>query len=109
MTDSPTGAKRLKAGLPPGSSFAHKTGGSPGSILGVNAATNDIGIATLPDGRRFAPAVFLTGSREPEAERERIHAGIARLVADALIRAADRSPAPQVPTPPNPPHPRPPT
>src|SRR3546814_9033584 len=57
MTDSPTGANRLKDGLPPGSSFAHKTGGSPGSVLWVKAATNDIGIATLPDCRRFALAV----------------------------------------------------
>lgn len=77
MTDVSTGQKRLKAGLPPGAKLAHKTGTS-GMILGINAATNDIGIVTLPDGRKYAVAIFLAGSAMPEDEREAVHASLMR-------------------------------
>ncbi|MCW3059356.1 MAG: serine hydrolase [Capsulimonas sp.] len=44
-----TGVHRLKAGLPAGVRLAHKTGTS-GVFEGVSAATNDIGLITLPSG-----------------------------------------------------------
>nr|WP_063842277.1 class A beta-lactamase [uncultured bacterium]CBI71182.1 beta-lactamase class A [uncultured bacterium] len=87
MTDVKTGAGRLKAGLPEGSKLAHKTG-TGGDILGVNTATNDIGIATLPDGRKFAVAVFLTGSKESEEKRDAIHADVVRQFVDQLLAEA---------------------
>jgi beta-lactamase class A len=79
MTETQTGAERLKAGFPPGSAFAHKTGAS-GTDLGVNLATNDIGIVTLPDGRRYAVAVFLKGATLDGPGREAIHADVARAI-----------------------------
>jgi beta-lactamase class A len=83
MRGSPTGPDRLKAGLPKGSSLAHKTGTSATS-LGINMATNDIGLATLPDGRVIAIAAYLSASDKPAKERERILAGIARAAVEAL-------------------------
>lgn len=83
MTESPTGPNRLKAGLPPGATLAHKTG-TGRTDLGVNPATNDIGVITLKDGRRYAVAVFLAGSPAGDAEREAIIADVAR----AVVRAA---------------------
>lgn len=83
MTDTPTGVHRLRAGLPAGSSLAHKTGTS-GTDLGLTPAMGDIGLATLPDGRRFAAAAFLTGSTSTEAARERLFADAARLMAAAF-------------------------
>ncbi|HEY0947473.1 MAG TPA: class A beta-lactamase [Opitutaceae bacterium] len=85
MTRSPSGPNRLKAGLPAGSSFAHKTGMS-GEPLGIAAATNDIGIVRLPDGRKFLLASFQAGSPRPEKERDAAHARIARAAVTALAQ-----------------------
>lgn len=82
MTDTQTGQNRLVAGLPPRASLAHKTG-TGRTVLGVAPAANDIGILTLPDGRRYAVAVFLEGSRAPEAERDRAFADVMRAVVKA--------------------------
>lgn len=79
MTETPSGAERLKAGFPPGSVFAHKTGASR-TDLGVAPATNDIGIVTLPDGRRYAVAVFLKAATLDAPGREKIHADVARAI-----------------------------
>lgn len=83
MTRTGTGARRLKAGLPAGAALAHKTGAGR-TEQGVNAATNDIGLVTLPDGRRFAVAAFLAGSTAPDSAREALFAAAARLAAAAV-------------------------
>lgn len=82
MTDGPTGAKRIKGELPAGTAVAHKTGTS-GVDHGVVRATNDIGLITLPDGRRLALAVFVTDCTSGEAACEAVIAHIARAVYDA--------------------------
>ncbi|HEV7157510.1 MAG TPA: class A beta-lactamase [Caulobacteraceae bacterium] len=78
MTDAATGSHRLKAGLPPGAILAHKTGTSA-TVLGLTPATNDIGIVTLPSGRRFVIAAYLAGSTATETAREDLIADAARL------------------------------
>lgn len=83
LRGSPTGVERLKAGLPKGAALAHKTGTSAES-LGIGMATNDIGLATLPDGRVIAMAAYLTGSDRPAKIRERILADVARAAVEAL-------------------------
>ncbi|WID98194.1 class A beta-lactamase [Bosea vestrisii] len=83
MLEAKTGPSRIKAGLPAGARFAHKTGLGP-SADGLNHATNDIGIVTLPDGRRFAIAVYLAGAQVGEKEREAAHAAVARLAVESL-------------------------
>jgi beta-lactamase class A len=76
MTDSPTGQERLKAGLPPGWTIAHKTG-TGAEVLGVSTATNDVGIISSPTGKRIAIAVFISGSKAPIEVREKLMAEIA--------------------------------
>ena len=83
MTDSPTGQKRLKAGLPENWSIAHKTG-TGADVLGIGTATNDVGIASSPDGKRVAIAVFIAGSKAPEQEREKVMSDIASRVVQAM-------------------------
>ncbi len=89
--DSPITPGRLRAGLPPGTPLAHKSGssglsGSSGTHGRIAAATNDIGLITLPDGRRLAIAVFVTDSRADNDTREAIIARIARAVyQEALV------------------------
>jgi beta-lactamase class A len=78
-----TGRERIRAGLPKDAQFAHKTGLGP-SAAGLNHATNDIGVVTLLDGRRFAIAVYLAGSTAEPPAREAAHAAVARLAVAAL-------------------------
>lgn len=79
MTETTSGAARLAAGFPSGARLAHKTG-TGRTDLGVNPATNDVGIVTLPDRRRYAVAVFLAGATLEEAGREAILADVAKTV-----------------------------
>ena len=79
LTESTPGAKRLKGLLPAGTVVAHKTGTS-GTQNGITAATNDIGIITLPNGKHLAIAVFVSDSPADEATREGVIAKIARAV-----------------------------
>ena len=81
LTETPTGLNRIRGRLPEGAPVAHKTGSSR-TVDGVTAATNDIGIVTLPDGRRVAVAVFVSGSPADDATRERVIADVARAAYD---------------------------
>ncbi|KYC36441.1 serine hydrolase [Scytonema hofmannii PCC 7110] len=83
MTDSPTGAKRLKAGLPNNWSIAHKTGSGP-DVLGIGTATNDVGIVSSPNGKRVAIAVFIAGSKAPVEAREKVMSNVASAVVKAV-------------------------
>lgn len=77
--------KRLDGNMPAGVRVAHKSGSSD-VIDGVAAATNDIGLIPLPDGRRIAIAVFVTDSTADEATREQVIARIARAAYDASLQ-----------------------
>jgi beta-lactamase class A len=59
MLEATSGPKRIKGLLPAGTPVAHKTGSS-GEEFGMIPATNDVGLITLPDGRRLAVAIFVT-------------------------------------------------
>lgn len=85
LIESRPGAKRLKGQLPAGTVVAHKTGTS-GTQKGITAATNDIGIITLPNGKHLAIAVFVSDSPADEATREGVIAGVAKAVWDAESR-----------------------
>ncbi len=82
MTDSPTGQKRLKAGLPKNWSIAHKTG-TASDVLGIGPATNDVGIISSPNGQRVALAVFIADSKAPLEKREKVMSNIALAVVKA--------------------------
>lgn len=76
MTESGTGPHRLKGMLPAGTPVAHKTG-TFYTERGITAATNDVGLITLPDGRKLAIAVFISDSPDSESVREELIAHIA--------------------------------
>ncbi|MDQ0462425.1 beta-lactamase class A [Caulobacter ginsengisoli] len=79
MTAATTGQNRLKAGLPPGATIAHKSGTS-GTDLDLTPATNDVGVVTLKGGRQLAVAVFLTASRADLGAREHLIAEVMRAI-----------------------------
>lgn len=79
MTETPYGQGRLKAGLPPQWTLAHKTGTGP-DVLGVNTGTNDAGLACAPAGQCFALTVFIAGSTAPLRNREALMRDVAAAV-----------------------------
>ncbi|HTV81480.1 MAG TPA: class A beta-lactamase [Acidobacteriaceae bacterium] len=82
MESSHTGDHRIMPLLPPGTVVAGKTGTSGVDRTFLNA-TNDVGLITVPDGRRVALAVLVADSTAPEAVREHVIAEVARAVYDA--------------------------
>lgn len=77
MVETTTGPERLKGLLPAGTVVAHKTGTS-GVRAGKTAATNDLGIILLPDGRSLLVAVFVKDSAESSRTNEAIIAQVAQ-------------------------------
>lgn len=84
MTETPTGPERLKGLLPKATVVAHKTGTSGSNDKGVTAATNDIGLITLPNGQHLVIAVFVSDSPTNLVTREKVIAMIARAVWDSM-------------------------
>lgn len=74
---SQIGAKRIRGMLPAGTMVADKTGTS-GTRDGKTAATNDIGLVTLKDGRHIAIAVFVSDSMAGSEVREGVIARVTK-------------------------------
>lgn len=83
MAEGPS-VKRIKGRLPKGVLVMHKTGTSD-TVGGVTAATNDIGLIALPDGRWLALAVFVTDAEAEIAVCEAVIARIAQTVYEAAL------------------------
>jgi beta-lactamase class A len=77
------GSHRLAGLLPQGTPVAHKPGTS-GTAGGITAATNDIGIVTLPNGQHVAIAVLLTNAHGSDAARDNVIARASRAAYDAV-------------------------
>ena len=77
-----TGKDRLRALLPAGTVVAHKTGTSDGAD-GMVAATNDVGIITLPGAAgHVVMAAFLRAARGDDAARAHALARVGKAVFD---------------------------
>jgi beta-lactamase class A len=79
MKETTTGPKRMRGLLPKETVVAHKTGTSGTNAAGISAATNDAGIVTLPNGKHYAIAVFVSDSRADEATRDAVIARLTHL------------------------------
>ena len=84
MIETPTGPRRIKGLLPRGTIVAHKTGTS-NTVNGTTAATNDIGIISLPNGNHLAVAVFVSDAKANLETREGVIARIAKSAYDAFL------------------------
>jgi beta-lactamase class A len=87
LLETSTGPDRIKGQLPPGTLVAHKTGSSGTNEQGITAATNDIGIITLPNGKHFIISVFVTNSKENSDTNEKIIADISKAAWDYFNKA----------------------
>lgn len=83
MTETPTFPNRLKGLLPKTAVVAHKTGSS-GTNNGITAATNDIGLITLPNGHHLAIAVYVSDSSADPETREKVIAQITKAIWDSF-------------------------
>jgi beta-lactamase class A len=82
MVKSQTGAAKLRAGLP----TAWKVGDKSG--MGEHGSTCDVAIAWPPGKQPLLIAAYLTDCAAPLAERNKLFADIARLVAAELVTAS---------------------
>lgn len=82
LTETTTGPNRLKGLLPAGTSVAHKTGTSGTNDKKVTAAINDVGIVTLPSGKKYAIVVFVANSTDSPEDSEKIIARISKAAWD---------------------------
>jgi beta-lactamase class A len=78
MQATSTGPKQIRGLLPAGTIVAHKTGRSNTNDKGISAATNDVGVITLPNGKHLAIAIFVSNSSADLVTRESVIAWIAK-------------------------------
>ncbi|WCT14642.1 class A beta-lactamase, subclass A2 [Mucilaginibacter jinjuensis] len=86
LQETSTGPKQIKGLLPAGTIVYHKTGRSGTNEQGISAATNDIGIITLPNGNHLAIAIFVCNSPADMATRESVIAHIAKAAYDEAVK-----------------------
>ena len=79
MSNTHTGANRLKGGLAPGWVLNHKTGTGQ-ELGGQQAGYNDIGILTAPDGRSYSVAVMIKLTSVPLPVRMALMNNVVRAV-----------------------------
>lgn len=91
MSNTRTGAQRLKGGLAPGWSLAHKTGTGQ-DLAGTSTGYNDIGIVTSPDGASYSVAVMIRKTSAPIPTRMQLMQNVVRTVID-YDRALRTSPS----------------
>ncbi len=87
MLEATSGPQRIRGLLPVGTPVAHKTGSS-GEEFGMIPATNDVGLITLPDGRRLAVAIFVSDAHADQATCEAVIARIAQAIYGSAVAKA---------------------
>lgn len=75
-----TGLNKMVEQLPKNTPVARKTGASGKNDAGLTGAENEIGIVTLPNGKHYALAVFVSNSMETDAVNCRMISDISREV-----------------------------
>ncbi|WP_157219685.1 class A beta-lactamase [Flavisphingomonas formosensis] len=79
MENSKTGPQRMRAGLAPGWTLAHKTGTGQ-ELGGLATGYNDVGLVTAPDGRAYAIAVMIGRTTLTIPQRQRLMSDVVRAV-----------------------------
>lgn len=87
LTETPTGPKRVKAAIPSGSVWRHKTGTSGKADDGTIAAVNDIGLLQLADGRQWLLVMLVKDSHFDYAESEALMAALSQRLITELVQA----------------------
>jgi beta-lactamase class A len=95
MEKTKTGARRLRGGLAPGWTCAHKTGTGQ-ELAGLATGYNDVGLITAPDGHSYAVAVMIGSTRQSNQARQQLMQDVVQAV--AAWHARSGSDAPKAPS-----------
>ena len=82
MLGTKTGLNKIIEQLPENTPVARKTGSSGKNKNGLTGAENEVGIVTLPNGKHYAIAVFVSNSMETDAVNCRVISDISKAVYD---------------------------
>jgi len=82
MLSTSTGLNKLVEQLPKDTPVARKTGSSGKNDAGLTGAENEIAIVTLPNGKQYAIAVFVSNSTESNVVNCKIISDISKAVWD---------------------------
>lgn len=82
MLSTSTGKNKLIEQLPKNTPVARKTGASGKNDAGLTGAENEIAIVTLPNGKHYAIAVFVSNSTETDAINCKMVSDISKVVWD---------------------------
>lgn len=82
MLGTKTGLNKLIEQLPKNTPVARKTGSSGKNEAGLTGAENEIAIVTLPNGKHYAIAVFVSNSTETDGVNCKIISDISKAVWD---------------------------
>ncbi|MDQ0064310.1 CGA/CIA family class A beta-lactamase [Chryseobacterium lathyri] len=82
MISTKTGTNKIVEQLPKNTPVAHKTGASGKNNEGLTIAENDMGIITLPNGKHYAIAIFVSNSMESNAVNCKLVSDISKAVWD---------------------------
>lgn len=82
MIGTKTGTNKIVEQLPKNTPVAHKTGASGKNNEGLTVAENDMGIITLPNGKHYAIAIFVSNSMESDAVNCKMVSDISKAVWD---------------------------
>ncbi|CAH0294117.1 Extended-spectrum beta-lactamase PER-1 [Chryseobacterium sp. Bi04] len=82
MLSTSTGLNKMVEQLPKNTPVARKTGASGKNKEGLTGAENEIGIITLPNGKHYALAVFVSNSMETDAVNCKMISDISKEVWD---------------------------
>jgi beta-lactamase class A len=84
MYRTSTGLNKIVEQLPKSAKVAHKTGSSGKNNEGLTGAENDIAIITLPNGKTYAIAIFVSDSMETWEVNCKIISDISKVVFENL-------------------------
>lgn len=82
MLTTSTGLNKLIEQLPKNTPVARKTGASGKNDAGLTGAENEIAIITLPNGKHYAIAIFVSNSAESDATNCKMISDISKAVWD---------------------------
>ena len=84
MYRTSTGLNKIVEQLPKSAKVAHKTGSSGKNNAGLTGAENDIAIITLPNGKTYAIAIFVSDSTESNDVTCKLISDISKVVFENL-------------------------
>ena len=84
MYRTSTGLNKIVEQLPKSAKVAHKTGSSGKNDAGLTGAENDIAIITLPNGKTYAIAIFVSDSKESYDVNCKMISNISKVVFENL-------------------------